>query len=74
MQPPNGQGGTMSAIKDHGHKPATRIGALPQTPETLHRPVLKGVKGDKRQVVLNGSRVYMQHDGKQWWNVKVEAA
>lgn len=61
----------MSAIKNHGHKPANAFGALPQAPETLQRPVLKGAKGDARDVVMNGCRVCMLHDGKKWWNVKV---
>ncbi|MBV6307397.1 hypothetical protein KVP10_21115 [Candidimonas humi] len=28
-------------------------------------------KGDTRTVTLNGSRVHMVFDGRQWWNVKV---
>ena len=33
-----------------------------------------GVKGQKRSVVMNGSRLDMEHDGHQWWVVKVSPA
>ncbi len=61
----------MSAYQLHEHKHASNVGVSPQTPATHQRPVLKAAKGDKRQVVLNGCRVFMEHDGKKWWNVKV---
>jgi len=31
------------------------------------------MKGDVRIVELNGSRIHMEHDGHQWWNVRVKA-
>jgi hypothetical protein len=31
------------------------------------------MKGDWRIVVVCGSRIHMEHDGHQWWNVRVAA-
>lgn len=30
--------------------------------------------GQVKYVVLNGSKIKMIHDGRQWWNVEVTAA
>jgi hypothetical protein len=62
--------------------PITRTGNNTKTPAdfpsappgTLPRAELYGYAGQTRVVVLNGSRVHMRHDGRQWWNVKVEPA
>ena len=45
-------------------------GVPPAPPEAHQRAAMKG---DRRIVVVNGSRIHMEHDGHQWWNVRVGA-
>ncbi len=42
-----------------------------RTPEAHHRA---GFTGATRVVVMNGSRIEMKHDERQWWNVRVTPA
>lgn len=32
-----------------------------------------GNRSQVREVVMNGSRILMRHDGRSWWNVRVVA-
>ncbi|WP_233584990.1 hypothetical protein, partial [Aquabacterium soli] len=45
-----------------------------QNTNPLTRPVHPGKAGDTRTVVMNRCKITMRHDGKQWWNIKVEPA
>ena len=61
----------MSAQTTHNSKATNTAGVPPAPPEAHQRA---GVLGQKRSVVMNGSRLDMEHDGKQWWIVKVSPA
>lgn len=51
----------------------THDAGVPPAPPEAHQRA--GVRpGAKRSVVLNGSRLDMVHDGREWWIVKVAAA
>jgi|GEM_PF-4616072 len=60
----------MSAKTTPNTKTTNNAGFPPAPPEAHQRAALKG---DTREVRLNGSRILMKHDGLQWWNVKVTA-
>ena len=60
----------MSAKATHSSKTTNTAGFPPAPPEAHLRA---NVKGDTREIVLNGSRILMSHDGRQWWNIKVTA-
>ena len=58
----------MSASTTHTSNPTHEAGVPPAPSEAHQKPY---VKGDVRVVVVNGSRIRMEHDGRQWWNVSV---
>lgn len=61
----------MSATMTHTNNATNTAGFPPAPPEAHQRA---GVLGQKRSVVMNGSRLDTEHDGKQWWIVKVSPA
>lgn len=62
----------MSTAATHTTNATTKAG-FPPAPSEAHQRA-KGVLGQKRSVVMNGSRLDLEHDGKQWRVVKVTAA
>lgn len=58
----------MDKMKTNTSGTTHNAGFPPAPPETRQQA---GVKGQKRFVVLNNCRIDMEHDGFQWWNVKV---
>lgn len=58
----------MSASNTHNGNNDKNAG-IPPAPSTAHGKA--GVKGEKYSVVLNGVRLDHEHDGTQWWIVKV---
>lgn len=60
----------MSTPSPHTSHTTDTAGVPPAPPEAHQRAAMKG---DRRIVVVNGSRIHMEHDGHQWWNVRVEA-
>ena len=60
----------MSTPSPHTSHTTDTAGVPPAPPEAHPRAAMKG---DVRIVVMNGSRVHMEHDGHQWWNVRVAA-
>ena len=47
---------------------ATHNAGVPPAPSEARQKA--GLKGMKREVVMNGSRLWLEHDGVQWWIVK----
>lgn len=67
-----GKGKTMSATTTIDSKTTNTARRSPSPSPEAHQRA--GVQGQTRIVVMNGSRIEMRHDGRQWWNVKVTAA
>jgi hypothetical protein len=58
----------MSATTTHTSHPSNEAG-FPPAPSEAHQKAY--AKGNAREVGLNGTRIRMVFDGKQWWNVSV---
>jgi hypothetical protein len=58
----------MSATTTHTSKPTNEAG-FPPAPSEAHQKAF--TKGDVREVAVNDSRIRMEYDGQQWWNVSV---
>lgn len=58
----------MSATTTHTSNPTDTAG-FPPAPSEAHQKAY--AKGDAREVVVNGSRIRMEYDGRQWLNVSV---
>ncbi len=59
----------MATTTTHNSKTTNTVGFQPG--KALQETVFKG---KIKYVVLNGSKIKMVHDGRQWWNVEVTAA
>jgi hypothetical protein len=65
----------MNAPTTHSNNTTnSHTGVPPVPPEAHQKAGASGYAGQTRVVVMNGSRIYMKHDGEQWWNWKVERA
>jgi hypothetical protein len=58
----------MSATTTHTSNPTIQAG-FPPAPSEAHQKAC--AKGDMREVAVNGSRIRMEPNGQQWWNVSV---
>lgn len=58
----------MSATTTRTSNPTDEAG-VPPAPSEAHQRAY--VAGDIRVVIINGSQIRMEYDGRQWWNVSV---